>query len=223
MSMPWPTTQSEAIELQQRLRNQVVLSDDFDPIQTVAGVDVGFEQNNTIARAAVVILRYPDLQPYDYAVARRPVTFPYIPGLLSFREIPVILDALALLHTPPDLVICDGQGIAHPRRFGIACHLGLETDIPAIGCAKSLLTGRHDLLSETRGAAVPLRDKGEQIGYVVRTRTGTKPVYVSPGHRVSMQSALTYVMTCVTKYRLPETTRAAHKLASHGIPPTGLD
>lgn len=220
--MNWPTTQEEAIALQQQLRHQVILTDDFGEVRTVAGVDVGFEAENTIARAAVVVLAYPELRPLDYATARLPVTFPYIPGFLSFRETPVILEALAQLATRPDLVICDGQGIAHPRRFGIACHLGLVADIPAIGCAKSLLTGHHAVLPEERGAQVPLLHRGELIGVVLRTRTSTKPVYVSPGHRVSMASAVTFVMNCVTKYRLPETTRAAHNLASHGTPPPGI-
>jgi len=220
--MNWPTTPDEAIALQQQLRDQVILTDDFDAIRTVAGVDVGFEENNTIARAAVVVLAYPELQPLDYVTARLPVTFPYIPGLLSFRETPVILEGLGQLRRQPDLVICDGQGIAHPRRFGIACHLGLEAGLPAIGCAKSRLTGQHGMLPEERGAGVPLLDGDEQIGIVLRTRSGTKPVYVSPGHRVSMASAVTLVMNCVTKYRLPETTRAAHNLASHGTPPRGI-
>lgn len=221
--MNWPTTPDEAIALQQHLRDQVVLTDAFGEIRTVAGVDVGFEEHNTIARAAVVLLAISDLQPLDYAIARRPVTFPYIPGLLSFRETPVILDALAQLTRQPDLIICDGQGIAHPRRFGIACHLGLETNVPTIGCAKSLLVGHHGAVPDERGAGVPLRDSaGEQIGVVLRTRPGTRPVYVSPGHRVSMQRSVELVMRCVTKYRLPETTRAAHNLASHGIPPGGL-
>ncbi|MCG8352840.1 MAG: deoxyribonuclease V [Chloroflexales bacterium] len=215
----WPTDINAAIALQQELRGQVCVTDDFGEVQTVAGVDVGFEQDNTVARAAVVVLSYFDLRPLDYAIARRPVTFPYVPGLLSFRETPVILDALDQLATPPDLIICDGQGIAHPRRLGIASHLGLIANIPTIGCAKSLLVGHHGQLPKERGAAVPLVDSGEQIGVVLRTRSGTKPVYVSPGHRVSMASAVSFVMGCVTKYRLPETTRAAHNLASHGIIP----
>lgn len=220
--MNWPTTQAEAIALQQQLRNQVVLTDDFDEIRTVAGVDVGFESENTVARAAVVVLAYPSLQPLDYAIARRPVTFPYIPGLLSFRETPVILDTLTELQHHPDLIICDGQGLAHPRRFGIACHLGLAINLPTIGCAKSLLIGHHEPLPDERGAGVPLRDtNGEQIGVVLRTRAGTKPVYVSPGHRISMSRAIEIVMQCVTKYRLPETTRAAHNLASNGVAPRG--
>ncbi len=220
--MNWPTTPDEAIALQQQLRNQVILTDDFGEVRTVAGVDVGFEDVNTVARAAVVVLSYPELQPLDYATARLPVTFPYIPGLLSFRETPVILKVLGQLRQHPDLVICDGQGIAHPRRFGIACHLGLEAGLPAIGCAKSRLIGHHGELPDAQGAGVPLLEGGEQIGVVLRTRSGTKPVYVSPGHRVSMSSAVTFVMNCLTKYRLPETTRAAHNLASHGTPPRGI-
>lgn len=214
--MQWPTSSVEAIALQNELRAQVVLSDDFGPLQRVAGVDAGFEEEGRIVRAAVVVLSFPALHPLDYAVAREPVHFPYIPGLLSFREAPAILSALALLGEQPDLIICDGQGIAHPRRFGIACHLGLLSGIPAIGCAKSLLIGRHAELPAERGAHVPLFDGAEQIGVVLRTRERTRPVYVSPGHRVGMASAVELVMSCTTRYRLPETTRAAHNLASHG-------
>ncbi len=222
MDNNWPTTPDMAIAVQEELRSRITVEDNFAPIRTVAGVDVGFEADNSVARAAVVVLTYPTLQPCAYALARRPVTFPYIPGFLSFRETPVILDALAQLPVQPDLVICDGQGIAHPRRFGIACHLGLVAGLPSIGCAKSRLIGHHGLLPNERGAQMPLLDGSEQIGIVLRTRAGVKPVYVSPGHRVSMTSAVRLVMDCVTKYRLPETTRAAHNLASNGIVPHAL-
>lgn len=215
----WPTTIPEAIALQEQLRSQVVVADDFAEVRTVAGVDVGFEAENTVTRAAVVVLSYPDLQPLDYALTRGPVTFEYVPGLLSFREIPVVLQALEQLTIQPDLLICDGQGIAHPRRLGIASHLGILIDRPTIGCAKSLLIGHFRAPPDERGAAVPLIDHGEQIGVVLRTRAGTKPVYVSPGHRVGIQSAADFVMGCVTRYRLPETTRAAHNLASNGVIP----
>lgn len=215
----WPTDIPSAITLQHALRKQIVVADDFGTITTVAGVDAGFEDGQTIARAAVVVLAFPELKPLDYALARRPVEFPYVPGLLSFRETPVLLDALQQLRATPDLIICDGQGIAHPRRFGIACHLGLLTSIPTIGCAKSRLIGHHDQLPNERGARMPLLDNGEQIGVVLRTRTGVKPVYVSPGNRVGMEAAVQFTLACLTKYRLPETTRAAHNLASHGIPP----
>jgi deoxyribonuclease V len=210
----WPTTTPEAEAIQEQLCHQVIIADDYGEVQTVAGVDVGFEEQNTIARAAVVVLSYPALQPLDQAIARRRVTFPYIPGFLSFRETPVVLDALTLLQTRPDLLICDGQGIAHPRRFGIACHLGLLSGIPSVGCAKSRLIGQHGQVPDERGAMLPLMHQNEHIGIVLRSRPRTKPLYVSPGHRVSLAQAVRFVMNCVTKYRLPETTRAAHNLAS---------
>jgi deoxyribonuclease V len=216
----WPDNLEEATAIQERLREQLRIGDDFGAPQTVAGVDAGFEDEGRVARAAVVRLDFPSLQLRDYAIARRPVTFPYVPGFLSFREAPVIIDAIRQLAEPPDLIICDGQGIAHPRRLGIAAHIGLLLDIPSIGCAKSRLIGTHAPLPDERGAAVPLLDGNEHIGLVLRSRAGTKPVYVSPGHRVGLQSAVELVMACVTRYRLPETTRAAHRLASHGIVPT---
>jgi deoxyribonuclease V len=183
-------------------------------------VDAGYEGDpqagQALARAAVVVLAYPSLEPLDYVVARRPAPIPYVPGFLSFREAPAVLAALDELRVRPDLLICDGQGIAHPRRLGIATHVGLLAGIPSIGCAKSLLVGRHDPVPDERGAYVPLTHRGEQIGVVLRTRVGVKPVYVSVGHRISLPSAISFVMACVTKYRLPETTRAADGLASHG-------
>jgi deoxyribonuclease V len=180
----------------------------------VAGVDVGFEASGTITRAAIAVLSFPDLKLQKQAIARRPTTFPYVPGLLSFREIPAILDALAQLQRSPDLLLCDGQGIAHPRRLGIASHLGLLVNLPAIGVAKSRLVGEHADIPDQRGAWQSLLDKGETIGAVLRTRSGTKPLYISAGHRISLPTAIAYVMQCTTKYRLPETTRFAHKLAS---------
>lgn len=210
----WPTTLEEAQQLQEQLRSQVIAKDSFDTIRTVAGVDAGYE--GELARAAVVVLAYPSLEPLDYAIARRPAPFPYIPGFLSFRETPAVLAALESLKIRPDLLICDGQGIAHPRRFGIACHIGLLADLPAIGCAKSLLVGHFSALPDERGAHVPLTHQGEQIGVALRTRPGTKPVFISIGHRISIATAIRYVMSCTTRYRLPETTRAADGLASHG-------
>jgi deoxyribonuclease V len=164
----------------------------------------------------VVVLAFPSLEPLEYAVARRPTPLPYVPGFLSFREGPAIIAALAELKIKPDLFIFDGQGIAHPRRLGIASHIGVLADMPSIGCAKSLLVGRHGVLDDQRGATAPLIYRGEQVGTALRTRSGTKPVYVSPGHRVSLDSAVRFVMACTTRYRLPETTRAADGLASHG-------
>jgi deoxyribonuclease V len=214
MTHNWPTTLDEAQAVQQELRQQVVIADDFGELRTVAGVDAGYEGDD--ARAVVVVLAFPSLEPLDYAIARRPAPLPYIPGFLSFREGPAVLAALAELRIRPDLLICDGQGIAHPRRLGIASHIGVLTNMPSIGCAKSLLVGRHGLLPDERGAHVPLTHRGEVVGVALRTRPGTKPVFVSPGHRVGLESAVSLVMACTTRYRLPETTRAADGLASHG-------
>lgn len=210
----WDVTPAEAIAIQQRLRNEVVAAEALGAVARVAGVDVGFEDNRTVTRAAVAVLRFPELTLEESAVARRPTAFPYIPGLLSFREVPAVLDALERLTRLPDLLLCDGQGQAHPRRCGIACHLGVLTDLPSIGVAKSRLVGTHNPLSEDKGARQPLLDKGERIGTVLRTRRGVRPLYISIGHRVSLETAVDYVLRCTTRYRLPETTRAAHRLAS---------
>ena len=210
----WDLTPKQAIVLQRRLAAQVVVADRLDNIARVAGVDVGFEQQGKITRAAAAVLSYPELQLIDSAIARRVTTFPYIPGLLSFREIPAVLDALAKLDKQPDLLICDGQGIAHPRRFGIASHLGLLVNLPSIGVAKSRLYGNHDSVPESKGAYTELVVKDETIGAVLRTRVNVKPLYISVGHRISLETALHYVMACITRYRLPETTRHAHRLAS---------
>jgi deoxyribonuclease V len=142
------------------------------------------------------------------------IRFPYIPGLLSFREGPAVIAALDRLRTVPDLLIIDGQGLAHPRRFGLACHIGVYTGLPAIGCAKSRLCGTHRMPGRKRGARAVLKDRGDVIGAVVRTRTGVKPVYVSIGHRIDLETGIAWVLRCCTWYRLPETTRQAHRLAS---------
>lgn len=211
---PWVLTVEEATEIQQQLRQEVITTDQLETVQYVAGVDVGFEAEGTITRAAIAILSFPDLQLQEQSIARLPTQFPYVPGYLSFREVPAVLEALAQVKITPDLLLCDGQGIAHPRRFGIASHLGLLVNIPAIGVGKSLLVGKHDEVPDQKGSWVPLIHKGDTIGAVLRTRPGTKPLYISIGHRVALSTAIDYVMRCTTKYRLPETTRFAHKLAS---------
>lgn len=210
----WDVTPEEAVAIQQRLRHQVICQDQLAAVQTVAGVDVGFEAGGAVTRAAVAVLRFPELVVQETGLARSPTRFPYVPGLLSFREVPAVLDALEQLSALPDLLLCDGHGLAHPRRFGLACHLGLLTGLPSIGVAKSLLVGRHAPLSPERGAWQPLIDHGETVGAALRTRSGVRPVYVSIGHRISLHSAVEYTLRCVTRYRLPETTRQAHRLAS---------
>lgn len=211
---PWDLMPKEAIALQRQLAGHVLVADHYGEVRHIAGVDVGFEQNNTITRAAVAVLEYPDLTLREYAIAREPTRFPYVPGLLSFREVPAVLAALEQLSALPDMLLCDGQGIAHPRRLGIASHLGVLLDLPTIGVAKSRLIGTHDEPGEEKGAWQPLWDKEEEIGCVLRTRSRVKPLYISPGHRVGLESARQWVMACLTRYRLPETTRWAHRLAS---------
>jgi len=213
-TLVWPRTVAKARAIQEQLRHRVIGRDRLGRIRHVAGIDVGFEAGGTMARAAVVVLSFPDLVPCEQVVVRRRVRFPYVPGYLSFREIPVVLAALARLHLKPDLLVCDGQGLAHPRRFGLACHLGVLTGMPSIGCAKSRLIGEHGALAPAKGAWTALRDGEETIGAVLRTRRLTKPLYVSIGHRVSLPTAIDLVLRCTTIYRLPETTRAAHRLAS---------
>ena len=210
----WNVTAKEAVQIQKQLRHQVRVVDDFLPPDRIAGVDVGFIDNGKKTRAAVAVLSFPALELLEYKTVVTETVFPYVPGLLSFREVPAILSALSRLQVLPDMILCDGQGYAHPRRLGIACHLGIITDIPTIGVAKTRLIGRHGVVPEEKGGWVELIDKDEIIGVALRTREKVKPLYVSPGHRVSLETAIHYVMACVTKYKLPETTRWAHRLAS---------
>lgn len=207
----WDITPTEAQALQRDLARRLILEDVHGPWRTVAGVDVSVKQDR--ARAAVVVLAYPSMEEIACSTAERPVAFPYVPGLLSFREAPVVLEALEHLEILPDVLLFDGQGYAHPRRLGIASHIGVILDHPAVGCAKSRLWGNCEELSAERGSQVPLMDGEEIIGVAVRTRTGVKPVYVSPGHRVSFQSAVELVLTCTKGFRLPEPIRRAHRIA----------
>lgn len=212
---PWNVSPREAIAIQNRLRREVITRDDLPAeMRRVAGVDVGFENQGSVTRAAVAVLSHPDLALVEFRLARLPTAFPYVPGLLSFREVPAILAALEGLELLPDLLLVDGQGLAHPRRFGIACHLGVLTGLPAIGVGKTRLTGSHAELPPHRGARVALLDREEEIGAVLRSRAGVRPLYISIGHRISLATSVDWVMRCTTRYRLPETTRWAHRLAS---------
>ncbi len=211
----WPTTIVAARALQQALAPGVERRNRLpETVRLVAGVDVGFEEAGRVTRAAVAVLRFPELELVTQAVHREATRFPYVPGYLSFREVPAILGALTSLATLPDLLLCDGQGLAHPRRFGLACHLGLLTDLPSIGVAKSRLIGSHGKLPSERGACVALLDGDEVIGAVLRTRQAVQPLYVSTGHRINLSTAVDFVLRCAPRYRLPETTRQAHRLAS---------
>lgn len=211
----WSVTPGEAVAIQKRLRAHLVIRDEIPPVRRVAGVDVGFENHGRTTRAATAVLDPTTLALSESAVARRPTDFPYVPGMLSFREIPAILAALTALTAPPDLLICDGHGIAHPRRLGIAAHLGLVTDIPSIGVGKSRLCGTHQPVPAARHAHTDLTDGAETIGTVLRSRERVQPIFVSPGHRVGLNTALVWVQRCLTRFRLPETTRAADHLAGN--------
>jgi deoxyribonuclease V len=214
VALDWPTAVAEARIAQERLRDQVILEDRLGKPRLVAGVDVGFEDAGRITRAAVAVLTFPGLELHEHAVSRRETTFPYVPGYLSFREIPAVLDALEQLATVPDVVLCDGHGFAHPRRCGLASHLGILIDVPTVGVAKSRLVGFFEMPGERKGSWTPLIDDDEIIGAVLRTRTGVRPLFVSTGHRVSLETAVDLTLRCVTRFRLPETTRWAHRLAS---------
>ncbi len=209
----WDLPPKEAIALQKLLAVNVVRESDFDigDVVNVAGIDTHFHQG--LAVAAAVVIRLSDLSTVDCATSIRQVRFPYIPGLLTFREGPAILAALDHLTVAPDLLIFDGQGIAHPRRCGLASHIGLLLDTPSIGCAKTKLSGRYEDPPIEKGRYSYLKGGEETIGAVVRTRTGVKPLFVSIGHRINLPDSINFVLQCCPKYRLPETTRRADKLA----------
>ena len=217
---PWHVSVEEAKALQTRLAPMVSHSSAITcNVRYIAGVDISPPNDEGTVRAAVVVLSYPDLQPEEVRLAEGKLGLPYIPGFLSFREIPVLIDALESLDLTPDIIIADGQGLAHPRRFGIACHLGLITDAPAIGCAKSILRGRHGPLGSEAGSQAEMVDKGEVVGVALRTRTDVSPVYVSVGHKLDLSSAAEWVLACCKGRRLPETTRLAHQAAAGRLTP----
>ncbi|MEM7251369.1 MAG: deoxyribonuclease V [Pseudomonadota bacterium] len=208
-----PTIEN-AKQRQLALRERRIAARDFESVQAVAGVDLSFSRRTGLARAAAVVLSFPALEIIESSVAVRPIDFPYVPGYLSFREVPVATQALGQLQSSADLLLCDGQGFAHPRRFGLACHLGVEIGLPTIGVAKSRLIGTHREVPAEPGAWVPLLDGDETIGAVLRTRANVQPVFVSVGHRIDLDSAIDFTLQCLTRYRLPETTRAADSLAA---------
>jgi deoxyribonuclease V len=211
----WQVSPAQALDIQHRLAPQVSRSNEVSTPSLIAGVDISVSREEGVARGAVVVLNYPELRLVETKVVNGRVDFPYVPGLLSFREAPLTLAVCQELGVVPDLVLVDGQGIAHPRRFGLASHLGLFLDMPTIGCAKSRLCGHHQEPGENPGSYAELIDGDETIGVVLRTKVGVKPVYVSIGHRVDLESAIYWVMKCCRGYRLPEPCRLAH-LASTG-------
>lgn len=209
-----PQSEAQARAIQVALREQVRIVNDFPPLRTIAGVDVGYDMKRNLAHASVVVISAQTLEPLEQVQEFTPITFPYIPGLLSFREIPAILAVLQTLRQLPDLYMVDGQGIAHPRRMGIAAHLGVLLDAPSIGVAKSRLYGRFTMPGPRKGDESPLLDKdAERIGTVLRSRERCNPLFISPGHRVDVDTALRLTRQCLTRYRLPEPTRLADKLS----------
>ena len=217
----WQLTTSQAVEIQRQLAGQVSGIYSGSTPRFIAGVDISVNRVKKAAAGAVVVIKYPELELVETKVARGKLDFPYIPGLLSFRELPLTLAAFEMLDVSPDLVMVDGQGIAHPRRFGLASHLGLFLETPTIGCAKSLLCGKCVEPGIERGSSAPIMDKNEITGAALRTRTGVKPVYVSIGHGIDLKTAVERVLDCCRGYRLPEPTRLAHLAAGEGLKQSG--
>jgi len=207
----WDISIKKAIELQKSLAGQIAPCKFDRKIKTVAGIDCGFTKDKKNIVSCIIVLSAETFEIIEAAYSVLPVTFPYIPGLLSFREAPVCLAAAEKLETTPDTIIVDGQGTAHPRRLGLASHLGLFLDVPTIGCAKSRLIGDFTEPSAAKGSMSPLKDKNEIIGSVVRTRSSVKPVFVSIGYKCRLEDAVKIVLDCCTKYRLPEPSRLAHQ------------
>jgi deoxyribonuclease V len=217
----WDLTAQEAVQLQRELATKVIREGQVESVKVIAGIDISANDRTGLARAAIVALAYPSLDVLEWVLHEEALRFPYIPGLLSFREAPSILTGFQKLKHTPDLLMVDGQGIAHPRRLGIASHLGLLLDVPTIGCAKSILTGHlKGELGQDSGAQVPLIANGEVIGVGLRTKPRTNPMIISIGHRITLGTAVEYVLACCRGYRLPEPTRQAHNTASGKAPAT---
>lgn len=212
-----PVNTAQALEIQNNFSDRVIKHDILPDVKHIAGVDMSIKRASKTAIASVVLLNYPDLEIVDVQTASGNLDFPYIPGLLSFRELPLTVTACEKLSITPDLVIVDGQGIAHPRRFGLASHLGIMLDIPTVGCAKSRLCGSHNEPKNEPGSYSDLVDKDEIIGAVLRTKHGVKPVYVSIGHKISLNTAIHWIMRCCRGYRLPQPTRLAHLAAGGNL------
>ncbi|MCG9768451.1 deoxyribonuclease V [Pseudoalteromonas piscicida] len=210
----WNISETEALRLQTELAAKVSLDDQLGEIALIAGVDVAYAKETDKIVAAVVILDAQTLEVVETSITEGKARFPYIPGLFSFRELPPLLSAFSQLQHTPDLIVCDGQGYAHPRRFGLACHLGIILDIPTIGCGKTRLLGQYQEPEKERGATAPLIDVGEVIGQVLRTQTDVKPIFVSSGHRISLATACEWILRLSPQYRLPETTRKADQLVN---------
>ncbi|MBU1487145.1 deoxyribonuclease V [bacterium] len=216
---PWEVSPKEAIRIQLELAKKIVLKDTPAKIKTVAGADVSFSPGGEVAYGAVVVLNFPDLSPIEEVRVKAPLKFPYIPGLLTFREGPILLQTFERVKEKPDLIVFGGQGIAHPRRMGLATHMGVLLDKPSIGCAKTHLWGRFDekKVEEEKGSYTLLKEKkGDVLGAVLRTRSGVKPVFISPGHKITLKHSIDIILKICPKFRLPEPLRLAHTLSKEG-------
>jgi len=210
----WDVTPAEARKIQERLRDEVTIAPLKNEPALAAGADISFSRRSDRLFAGIVVLRLSDMETVETAAVETQATFPYIPGYLSFREIPPLIQLFRKLKTNPDVLICDGQGLAHPRFFGLACHLGLTLDIPTVGCAKTLLVGEYREPADSPWSKSPLVYQDRQVGLVVRSRQGVKPIFISPGHKIDFPGAVSLVKRCTAKFRLPETTRRAHQLVN---------
>ena len=208
---PWNVTAREAITIQADLRKRIELKDSFNQIRVVAGADVSFDKSKKEGYGGVIAYSFPELEEIERRGVRKEVTFPYVPGLLAFREAPVLLDAFASLKVDPDVILFDGQGLAHFRRMGIATHMGILLNKPSIGCAKSRLIGRYEQPGDDAGSYSPLVDRGETVGVVLRTRKRVRPIFVSPGNKISLKTCIEIVLKCVDGYRIPKPTREADR------------
>jgi len=207
---PWKVSPNEAVKIQEELRKKLLLRPARVPFKRIAAGDVSYSRSDEMTYGTFLVFTCPDLILVESGSAEGHATFPYIPGLLTFREGPVLLEAFSKLHTKPDLILIDGQGIAHPRSMGIASHLGLLLDVPSVGCAKSRLMGAHRDLSMDKGSALPLVEGNRTVGMVLRTRDGVKPVFVSPGHKMDIKTSVEVVLSLCRGYRIPEPLRQAH-------------
>jgi deoxyribonuclease V len=211
---PWNVTPKEAVEIQRRLQPQVTIRNRLKRVRYVAGADVSSSVTDDTVWAGIVVVEFPGLEPVETRWARGKAFFPYIPGLLSFREIPILISALTKLKTMPDLILCDGQGIAHPRGMGLATHLGLLANCPTIGCAKSRLVGTYSGLAQEKGATAELVHSGKVVGLAARTRERVKPIYISVGNHITLKQSVNIVLRCCPRYRVPEPIRMAHHLVN---------
>ena len=209
----WKVNVEEAMQIQESLRDRVILQNTFNDVTTIGGADVGYSRDKNFLYAAIVILSFPEMETLEIANAHGKIPFPYIPGLLSFREGPILIKAFRKLNLKPDVMIFEGQGIAHPRGFGLASLMGLWLDLPSIGCTKTPLLSDFIYPGASKGSFELIRRGGEKVGVALRTKENVKPIFISPGHRINLDTSMKIILTTCTKFRIPEPLRKAHQLS----------